>query len=65
MYLITTSADGDESIKPVINGLIGWIACFNGVKFCGYVSGGSVDSPAAVNENQQLLEKAYNLGKEI
>ena len=65
VYLITTSADGDESIKPVINGLNGWIACFNGVKFCGYVSGGGVDNPADVNNNQELLQKAFSLGKAI
>ena len=65
VYLITTSADGDDAIQPVINGLNGWIACFNGVKLCGYISGGELNSPAEINNNEKLLEKAYNLGKSI
>ena len=65
VYLITTSADGEDAIKPVINGINGWIACFNGVKLCGYLSGGGVNEPAEVEAQKQLLEKAYNLGKNI
>ena len=63
VYLITTSADGDDAVNTVISGLNGWIACFNGVKFCGYVSGGGIDSPSDVQNHKELLEKAYNLGK--
>lgn len=65
VYLITTSADGDDAVNTVISGLNGWIACFNGVKFCGYVSGGVIDSPSDVQNHKELLEKAYNLGKNI
>ena len=65
VYLITTSADGDDAVNTVISGLNGWIACFNGVKFCGYVSGGGIDSPSDVQNHKEILEKAYNLGKNI
>ena len=65
VYLLTTSADGEDSIKPVINGLNGWIACFNNVKFCGYVSGGNADAPNGINNRTKELEMAFNLGKNI
>ena len=65
VYLLTTSADGEDSIKPVINGLNGWIACFDKVKFCGYVSGGNVDAPNGINTRTKELETAFNLGKNI
>ena len=65
VYLLTTSADGEDSIKPVINGLNGWITCFDNVKFCGYVSGGNVDAPNGINNRTKELEMAFNLGKNI
>ena len=66
VYLITTSADdGEEAVQTVINGINGWIACFDDVKLCGYLGGGSVNKALEVNEYPELLEKAYNLGKNI
>lgn len=66
VYLITTSADGSEGvIKTVINGINGWLACFNGVKLCGYVDGGGVDNPNEIISNKELMEQAYNMGKNI
>lgn len=66
VYLITTSAENSKGIaQTVINGLNGWIACLNGVKLCGYVEGGGLSDPNDALKNQTLLEKAYNLGKNI
>lgn len=66
VYLITTSADSSESvIQTVINGLNGWNACFNGVRFKGYVNGAGLDNPGDVNFRKDLMEKAYNMGKNI
>lgn len=66
VYLITTSADGSKGvIKTVINGINGWLACFNGVKLCGYVDGGGVDNPNEIISNKELMEQAYNMGKNI
>lgn len=65
VYLLTTSADGDDAVQTVINGLNGWIACFNNVKFCGFVSGGGVNEPSEINTHTDILTKAYNLGKNI
>ena len=65
VYLITASADnGENAIKRVINGINGWIDCFNGVKFCGYTYA-TVNEPNEINSQKQTLEKAYNMGKNI
>ncbi|MGN0014694.1 MAG: flavodoxin family protein [Candidatus Gastranaerophilaceae bacterium] len=66
IYLIATAADVSEGIaQTVINGLNGWIACFNGVKLCGYIDGVGLESPNEANANKELLERAYKMGKNI
>ena len=66
VYLIATSADGLKGVaKTVINGLNGWIACFSGVKLCGYVEGAGLEGANEANENKQLLEEAYKMGRNI
>ncbi len=66
VYLLTTSADdGESAIQTVINGVNGWIACFNNVKLCGYAAGGGVNEPNDVNNQPQILKQAYELGKNI
>ena len=66
VYVITTSADSSpNTVQTVINGVNGWIACFDGVKLSGYLNGGGLEAPNDAAANQELLEKAYNLGKNI
>ena len=66
VYLITTSADSSESvIQTVINGLNGWIACFNGIVFKGYVNGAGLDNPGDANMHKKLLERAYKMGRNM
>lgn len=66
VYLITTAADDAKTAaEPVINGLRGWIACFDDVKFCACVSGGNVTNAAEINNQPQLLEQAFETGKNI
>ena len=66
VYVITTSAEDSKGIaQTVINGVNGWIACFNGVELKGYLEAGGLEGPNDVQNRQELLEKAYNLGKNI
>ena len=66
VYLITTSADASNGvIQTVMNGVNGWIACFNGVKLCGYVEGAGVETPNEVVQRQDLMEKTYLMGKNM
>lgn len=66
IYLIATAADSSNGvIQTVINGLNGWIACFSGVKLCDYVEGAGLESANEAKDNKNLMEKAYNMGKNI
>ena len=66
VYLITTSADSSKGVvQTVLNGVNGWIACFEGVEFKGYVEGGGLDNPNDALNHKDLMEKAYNMGKNI
>lgn len=66
VYVITTSADSSSNVvQTVLNGVNGWIACFGGVKLCGYLNGAGLEAPNDANENQQLLQQAYDMGKNI
>ena len=66
VYLITTSAEDSQGIiQTVINGLNGWIACLNDVKLCGFVEAGGLECANEAASNKELLEKAYNMGKNI
>lgn len=66
VYLITTAADSSKGVvQSVINGVNGWIACFSGVKLCGFIDGVGLEAPDDVKGNQKLLEEAYNMGRGI
>ncbi|MBP3923618.1 flavodoxin family protein [bacterium] len=66
IYLIATAADGSQGVaQTVINGLNGWIACFSGVKLCGYVEGAGLEGANEAKDNKNLMEEAYNMGKNI
>lgn len=66
IYLITTSAENSENIaQTVINGLNGWIICMQGTKLKGFLNGAGAENPADVSNMPHLLEKAYNMGKNI
>ena len=66
IYVITTSVDtSDNVVQTVINGVNGWIACFDNVKLCGYVNGAGLEAPNDAKNNEKLLQKAYKMGKNI
>ena len=66
VYVITTSADASKGVvQSVINGINGWIACFSGVKLMGCLEAGGLESPNDVLNRNDLLEAAYNMGKNI
>lgn len=66
IYLITSSFDHSEKAADIaITGLKGWISCFTQSRFAGNVVGGGVDEPKAAENREDLLQKAYELGKQI
>ena len=65
-YVITTSADSSKGIaKTVLNGVKGWVACFNNLELKGYLEAGGLNDPNDVQNRKDLLEQAYNMGKNI
>ncbi len=43
----------------------GWLACFDGVELKGCLEAGGLEESNAVSDRKDLLEKAYNMGKNI
>ena len=41
------------------------MACFSGVELKGFLEAGGLDNPNDVNSRKDLLEQAYNMGKNI
>lgn len=66
VYVITTSAEDSKGIsQTVLNGINGWLACFSGVELKGCLEGGGLEGSSDVLNRQDLLEQAYNIGKNI
>lgn len=66
VYLITSAYDSSEKAADrAISGLKGWIECFEQSRFAGALVGGGIDEPKAALERDDLLKKAYELGKNI
>ena len=66
VYLITSAYDSSEKAADrAINGLKGWIECFEQSRFAGALVGGGVDAPKSAANREDLLKKAYELGKNI
>lgn len=66
VYLITSSYDDATTASDrAINGLKGWIECFEQSRFAGVLVGGGVNEPKDAVNRKDLLQKAYELGKNI
>mgnify|MGYP004715943847 CR=1 FL=1 len=66
VYLVTTSADDSKGVsKTVLNGINGWIACFDGVELKGCLEAGGLEEASSVLNRKDLLDEAYNMGKNI
>lgn len=65
VYLLATSADGEESaMDGAVKDIQGWIDCFEGVTLKGVIRGVNVTEKGEIN-NTVFPEQAYNMGKSI
>ena len=65
VYLLTVAADDDpKTPERAINGLQGWIECFDNVTLKGTLFIGGVNNPNEIKDDNRL-QKAYDLGKNI
>ena len=66
IYVITTSADSEKGVvQTVLSGVNGWIACFDDVQLVGCLEAGGVDNPKEASSRQALLDRAFEMGKNI
>ena len=66
IYLITTSADGGDTVNErAVSGLGGWIECFPESRLAGSLSGGGVNDAKETERHPELLKAAYEMGKNV
>lgn len=66
IYLIATCADENkEALDRAINGLGGWIECFEGVAFKGAVYGVGINDAKDASNHGGTMQEAYSLGKNV
>lgn len=66
VYLITSSYDDAKNASDIAaNGLGGWIECFEQSRLAGVLAGGGLNEPKDAITNENLLQKAYELGKNV
>ena len=66
VYLIPSSYDDAKNASDIAaNGLGGWVACFEQSRLAGVLAGGGLNEPKDAITNENLLHKAYELGKNV
>lgn len=66
IYLIATCFDENKkALDRAINGLGGWIECFEGVSLKGVVYGNNLNDPNEAKKHENILKEAYSLGKNV
>ena len=64
IYLLAAAAeDAQSAVDGAVNGLKGWIACFEKTRLKGVVRGTGVTTPGEIRSKAAALEEAYALGK--
>ncbi len=65
VYLLTSAAEDEETVpRRAVNGVEGWIECFERAKLAGTIFMGGV-TEAGENPAHPALERAYRMGKEV
>ena len=66
VYLLTTAAE-DESYVPekAVNGLQGWVDCFEKAEFAGALFCGGINDPGEASGKKDAQDKAYEFGKTL
>lgn len=63
IYLLTSAAENENYVdERAVNGLEGWIACFEKARLAGKVFAGGVTEPGEI-DGHPALQEAYQMGK--
>lgn len=65
IYVLSTAAEDEKSVPDrCVNGVGGWIACFERARLAGSVFAGGVDAAGEIKEHKALKE-AYDMGRNV
>ena len=66
VYMLSTAAEDEESTpEKAVNGLQGWIDCFEKAEFAGTLFCGGINDPGEALGKADELEKAFQFGLRI
>lgn len=66
VYLLATAAEGDKSaMDGCVNGLNGWITCFERARLQGVVCGIGVTAAGEISNKDEILQEAYRVGMAV
>ena len=66
VYLLSTAADSAPGTdERAVNGLQGWIECFEKAEFGGALFCGGLNAPGEAAGSNDALERAYDFGKKL
>lgn len=66
VYLIAAAAEEEESaMDGAVNGLKGWIECFEKTRIAGVIRGTGVVGKSDMKSHTKTLQSAYEMGKNI
>ena len=66
IYMIATAAEDEPSaFEKAYHGLQGWVDCFEKASLKGLLMGGGIDDVNSALTHQQVMLKAYELGKHL
>lgn len=66
VYLLATAADADPSaMDGAVQGLEGWIACFEQSRLAGVLRGVGTDDAGSIRNHPDLLKAAYEMGRMV
>lgn len=67
VYLITAAADENEekANEGAIKAVEGWVECFNGVSLKDSMCGTNTTTIGDIKDNAELLNRAYEMGKNV
>ena len=65
IYLLASAAENDDTaVDGAVNGLKGWIACFDKCAFKGVVRGVGATAPGDIRQNGAVMEAARHMGRQ-
>ena len=66
VYMVSTATENEESTpEKAVNGLQGWVDCFDGVELSGSLFIGGNTNPNDARKKENQLTSAYDFGKNL